>query len=404
MNKLNNELTFIPQAHELLKPSGLIKSSHTLSLMEHKIFNTLLKMGIERKTARGLVVETTFDEIRSLYGGEIENKQIRATMKSLQRSIIEVYGVKEDGKEWDISGQYLGTIAFEKGNSLVKYDFSSVLIDALIQKYQYARLDLQIISSLKSKYSVIFYELLTDYKNIGSVAFSIDDLKKFCGLEEKDTDFKTMYFKNRVLDKAVKEINKKTPFNLSYDVKKSGVKIIGITLVFASNDKLKLSPNQNREMFREWLKVRYCERRIDLKNGTAIVIKQNKSGDFLIYHNTTNKPIPTEDAKLAYNELFEARKMLFKKGIELGYFSTEAKTYDEDFSLFLQQRENSGSVLVEPKKTAFKPIEAKRYVYANEAGEEFELSEKGDYDGWTLVREGTNYILDIEEIDEEIPF
>jgi plasmid replication initiation protein len=334
MNKLNGDLTIIPPKDEVLKPSGLIRTNHSLTLMEHKIFNVLLKMVVERQDDKTQKIETTFDEIRSLYGGDIENKQIRATMRSLQRSIIEIEGVKENGKEWDISGQYLGSVAFEKGDSLVKYDFSNMLLEALMTKYQYARLNLMTISQLKSRYTVLLYELLQDYKGIGSKNFSIDDIKKYFGLTEKDTDFDTRFFKKRVLDKAVKEINEKTAFFIDYEVKKRGVQITEIKLVWRTDEKT-LSPNQHRQNFRQWLQNRYFERRIDTKNGVSVVVRKNQSRQFLLFHNTTNKPIPRTEAWEIYDELYNERKYLFNEGIKQGFFVSLFTTYEEDLEAFL---------------------------------------------------------------------
>lgn len=84
---------------------------------------------------------------------------------------------------------------------------------------------LENIGSLKSFYSIRMYELLIQYKAIGSRKMPLNELKKALSLDDK---YKTMCnLKNRVVDPAIYEINAHTDIKVSYENIKEGRSIIG---------------------------------------------------------------------------------------------------------------------------------------------------------------------------------
>ena len=98
----------------------------------------------------------------------------------------------------------------------------------------FVKLDLTIIKCLESKHSIILYEFIKDYLNIGKIRCEIPLFKKLMGIQPKQYGNFTM-LKKRVLDIAVQKINEKTDINISFDFEKTGM--INTAVLFAMQPK-----------------------------------------------------------------------------------------------------------------------------------------------------------------------
>lgn len=101
-------------------------------------------------------------------------------------------------------------------------------------KEHYTQYTLDSILVMKSVYAIRLYELLQSkimtriLPRAGTdIELSVETLKECCGCESKAYNTFSN-FRNRVIDIAVKEINEKTLFTLSYDYVKKGRAVIAI--------------------------------------------------------------------------------------------------------------------------------------------------------------------------------
>ena len=108
-------------------------------------------------------------------------------------------------------------------------------------KDHYTQYTLDSILVMKSVYAIRIYELLQSeimtriLPRAGTdIELSVETLKECCGCESKAYNTFSN-FRNRVIDIAVKEINEKTLYPLSYDYVKKGKSVIG--LIFHINMK-----------------------------------------------------------------------------------------------------------------------------------------------------------------------
>lgn len=108
-------------------------------------------------------------------------------------------------------------------------------------KDHYTQYTLDSILVMKSVYAIRIYELLQSeimtriLPRAGTdIELSVETLKECCGCESKAYNTFSN-FRNRVIDIAVKEINEKTLYTLSYDYVKKGKSVIG--LIFHINMK-----------------------------------------------------------------------------------------------------------------------------------------------------------------------
>ena len=108
-------------------------------------------------------------------------------------------------------------------------------------KDHYTQYTLDSILVMKSVYAIRIYELIQSKimtrilpKAGTDIEISVETLKECCGCESKAYN-SFSNFRSRVIDIAVKEINEKTLYTLSYDYKKKGKSVVG--LIFHINMK-----------------------------------------------------------------------------------------------------------------------------------------------------------------------
>ena len=78
---------------------------------------------------------------------------------------------------------------------------------------------------MKSAYSVRIYELLKSYAYQKSKTFGLDELKRLLMVDGIESYNRFPDFRRKVLEIAVKEINKLTDLNVSYEAIKKGRKV-----------------------------------------------------------------------------------------------------------------------------------------------------------------------------------
>ena len=109
-----------------------------------------------------------------------------------------------------------------KVNILLNSNIKKYLIDL---KQNFTQYELYNILALKGKYSIRLYEYFKSYSFMHEKKIDIDELKKILQAEHY-INYKD--FRNRVLEKAVKEINEYTDIEVSFNTENKGKKVIAL--------------------------------------------------------------------------------------------------------------------------------------------------------------------------------
>lgn len=107
------------------------------------------------------------------------------------------------------------------------------------------------ISNVSGAYTIRFYELICQYRNIGKREISIADLRFMLNLGDKYPLFYDL--KKRVIEPAIKEINEKTPMQISYEQKKKGKTVVAILLKFKEKPQEKQDKNTRDRNTIDWV-------------------------------------------------------------------------------------------------------------------------------------------------------
>ena len=218
--------------NKIIKSNILIKSymSH-MTVTEYKIFNHMIRMiGFEDKNLRTTNIEVVDincnalnrSTCNALYG-EIKYNFSKSLLKKdfgipLEKNQIDMYNIFSNIKTKD------GSIDVCLNADLEKF----LVDDAFLKEYGYTTLDAEILNSLNSFSSMRIYEIMKSSGNIKEFTFTIEEIKKMLGIENKYKKFNG--FKEKVLEYSLKDINKNSDINLDYEFIKIGRSYISIKM------------------------------------------------------------------------------------------------------------------------------------------------------------------------------
>lgn len=119
-------------------------------------------------------------------------------------------------------------------DAIFEFDWHDEILPHILDlKERYIMLDLGILASFKSNYSMLFYEFIKGNYGKHSLELSKEQVLKLFNLQQvKSYRNNTAHLKINVLDKAISEINEYTEYWVEYDEIKRGRKIIGFNFKF----------------------------------------------------------------------------------------------------------------------------------------------------------------------------
>lgn len=147
--------------------------------------------------------------------------RIKEALQSLQRKIFEY----EDDNIWQsISIIALPTI--QKFSSVLSFQVHPRVWDCILDFSKgYRKYELKAAMSFKSQYSMRFYELFSNQKNI-ELTYSVEELKNMFCVADKYK--RTNDFVRYVIEPAKKELDAVSPYTFTFSPLKTGRKITAI--------------------------------------------------------------------------------------------------------------------------------------------------------------------------------
>jgi len=213
---------------DLKKHVATIHSANQLSLIQRKIANALLFNAYEDLLTK-VEYSIHIRDLCQLIGyNSHEQKSIKRALVSLISTVIEWNLVDKDKlehEEWNASA--IIADASIKG-PICTYSYSNRMRQLLHSPEIYGRINMKVQAKFKSSYGLALYENCIRYQTIKTTPwFDLCVFKKLMGVEpQKYAVFKD--FRKRVIDVAVTEVNKHTYYDVAYDLKKMGRKVVAI--------------------------------------------------------------------------------------------------------------------------------------------------------------------------------
>lgn len=227
--------------------------------------------------------------------------QLKNTVKGLMTKPLEIK-VKDniEGKElsyWQIFN-WFSSFRY-RSDGIITCRFDSDLKPYLLGiKERFVISDLRMMLLMKSSYSKRIYLLLKEYAKIGHREFELETMHNLLKTPKSHKD-RFNKFKQSVLDRSIKDINKFTDLKIEYELIKRAKRIIKIKFTIKKNDTdLKTFIQIIRELHPNQDLYKYNER----------MIRCSDRG--LLYWASTLKHLSKENAKKAWEYLHDNRKNL----------------------------------------------------------------------------------------------
>jgi plasmid replication initiation protein len=303
-----------------------------LSLVQLKTYNFLiLQAQKQAKEIKGCN-ENFFTNIKELklFAGikATSNINLKESIQKLQTTIIEFNILNKDNNNcWSSIPLLSGVNILNDG--VIEYDFSWNIKESLLNPNIFSILDMAIIKQFTSKYSIILYEFIEDYKKVFIPELTVEKFRELLGL--KDNQYKDFgILRLKIIERSISEISQKTNLNISYEVKKRGRKVTHIKFRVEKKkvDHLnQIEPKSEtlaqfivrvKKEYRgkAFVKPRYVGLESYLKTTTFIISKDTG----LVINGVNNSVVDSEKVKLMFKNLYENQKYLGQVKIRLGDF------------------------------------------------------------------------------------
>lgn len=226
--------------NQVVMANDLIKSKSCLSLNEIKLLRLTI-MQIVKEDNDFYTYKISIMELAKLL--DIPSTHLYSDVYDICRHLLQEVVEIGDGNpkhKWKIF-QWCSSCSYNNGIITIKLheDLQPYLIQL---KDYYTQYVLEDIILLKTIYAIRIYELIREAMKgqkvyadkIAIITLSEETIRKATGTEDKYT--KMSMFRARVIDAALKEINAKLGYNISYEPLKCSRKIVGFRFKIESKN------------------------------------------------------------------------------------------------------------------------------------------------------------------------
>ena len=244
------KIVSIKKNNIVVKSNQIIEAKYKLNLVEQKIILFLISL-IEKEDEVFKLWKIKISELSEFLGlnSKSSYRELKnATYKMMDRKLK----LKSPDRELQLN--WLASADYFNNEGVVELEISEKLKPFLLQlRKEFTKLNLKTVVSLKSVYSIRFYELLKQYEKLGKRYFELTELKEILLIADKYKRY--IDFKKKIILPAQKELRHSTDLSFEFEVKKHVRKVVGIT--FFINNKSKSSidsdiqqPENNNELFK----------------------------------------------------------------------------------------------------------------------------------------------------------
>lgn len=151
----------------------------------------------------------------------------------------------------ETTGGWLVTSWFssiEYKNGIIYANIDGKLLPYLINlKEKFTIINLSYVSQMTSSYAIKLYQLLVQYKNIGSRIIAINKLQSILGIKAQKSLQKYKHFKQKILEISQREINAKTDIAFDYDEIKQNRKVISLKFTITNKANNQITSSQQEQ-------------------------------------------------------------------------------------------------------------------------------------------------------------
>ncbi|WP_182407551.1 replication initiation protein RepM [Psychrobacter sp. GP33] len=230
----------------ITKANKLTSASYSLGIPEQRIiFLAIIKARAQDKLidARGML-NITAKSYQEQFN--VEKHTAYDALKSAASGLFEAQFEYDDiheetGKPTHRIVRWVQQIGYIKDAGMIELQFTDAVIPLITRlSEQYTEYDLKQVSELQSEYAIRLYEIMMQWKAVGTTnKISLKKLRFMLGV--KPEQYLAMSdFKKRVLNHGIKQINDHTDITADYEQYKTGKAVTDFTFKFKRKPQAKV--------------------------------------------------------------------------------------------------------------------------------------------------------------------
>ncbi|HAV4979934.1 TPA: RepB family plasmid replication initiator protein [Acinetobacter baumannii] len=229
----------------VVKDNALINASYNLEVTEQRLI--LLAILNARETGNGITADSKLEIHAKDYASRFDISNDGA-YKALKNAVLNLFDRQFSFKEQDKKGnvgtvksRWVSRIKYIDDSATLEITFAPDVVPLITRLEQhFTSYQLKQVSQLTSKYAIRLYELLIAWREVGKTPkIELGDFRSKIGVE--DTEYTAMNdFKKRVLEPAIKQINKYTDITATYEQHKKGRLISAFSFSFKQKHQPKI--------------------------------------------------------------------------------------------------------------------------------------------------------------------
>ena len=223
----------------IVKDNALINASYSLELTEQRIILLAILKARENKTPHNQELIVTAQSYITAFNVHRNTayKTLKTACDNLFTRQFTYQRYNSNGNVEVVKTRWVQSVIYAENESYIKIKFTDEILPlvTMLEKH-FTSYELQQVANLKSVHSIRLYELLIQYRTVGKIEISLDDLRLKLGINESEYP-RMDNFKNRVLDVGIQQINEHSDISVKYEQVKQGRTITGFKFSFKQKAK-----------------------------------------------------------------------------------------------------------------------------------------------------------------------
>lgn len=233
----------------IVKDNALINASYSLELTEQRIILLAILKARENKTPHNQELIVTAQSYITAFNVHRNTayKTLKTACDNLFTRQFTYQRYNSNGNIEQVKTRWVQSVIYAENESYIKIKFTDEILPlvTMLEKH-FTSYELQQVASLKSIHAIRLYELLIQYRTVGKIEISLNDLRLKLGIA--DGKYPTMNnFKARVLDVGIQQINEHSDITAKYEQVKTGRTIIGFKFSFKQKAKATTAHQNERD-------------------------------------------------------------------------------------------------------------------------------------------------------------
>lgn len=233
----------------VVKSNALIEASYRLSLNEQRlILSCISQIRRDEPVTDKIMYSISASEFAKVCNLDLKvaYQQLQSAALTLKRREVRITQEPNGAgrRKETLIANWVQSIKYSEGNGEIKLRFNHDMLPYLTELTRcFTSYKLKTIVCMSSSYGVRIYELLAQWRSLGEKELSIEWLREALQLENQ---YKPMCnFKARVLDPAMKDINKNSDIWVTWKQKKTGRKVTHLIFQFGPKEEPKSTSHKS---------------------------------------------------------------------------------------------------------------------------------------------------------------